>query len=234
MSELGQNFIFDKQLCRKLLSRLPSMEEKRICEIGPGPGIFTSVIKELKPKELLLFEKDERLKPMLQDYNVIWGDFLKVEKPQSDLSTWIVGNLPFNVSTLILMQCLKDMHYGTGLNPDGVLFMFQKEVALRICAPINDRDRGRLAFMSQIYSDVEYIKTVDKSVFTPMPKVDGAMVLFKKKTRNANIPDFVGMDLFMRNLGKQPRKTLKIEPFANHRLHQLKTSDVVELFHSRQ
>ena len=231
LSDLGQNFIFDRNFCKTILSYLPSnIEEKRICEIGPGVGIFTAALKELNPRELLLFEKDVRLKPILSEYTVQWGDYLKLEKPRSTIPTWVVGNLPFNVSTRILLQCLRDMHYKQGLNPEGCYFMFQKEVAKRICALVDDNNRGRLTFMSQIYSDVEYVKTVDKAVFSPMPKVDGAMVLFKKKKQSATLPDFDEMSLFLRNLCRNPRKAVKLHSCMGKRIHQLNEDEVVDLF----
>eukprot|EP00835_Amoeboradix_gromovi_P003981 NODE_286_length_11757_cov_0.187768.p7 type:complete len:262 gc:universal NODE_286_length_11757_cov_0.187768:11567-10782(-) len=230
LSDLGQNFIFNKVLCKKLIKSLPDLSDKRLIEVGPGIGIFTSCLKDLNPKELVLYEKDVRLKPVLTNYNVIWGDYLKLKKASSHLPTWIVGNLPFNVSTRILVQCLNDMHNNSGLNPEGLLFMFQKEVALRICARQGSRNRGRLSFLSQIFSDVEYIQKVDKSVFSPIPKVDGAMVKFTRKLTCKDI-DFNKMEVFLRELSKSPRKSIKLDPFYSKRLHELRTEDVIELYH---
>ena len=233
LHELGQNFIFNKNLCRKIISNIPEIQKLRICEIGPGPGIFTSIIKEYGPKELLLFEKDKRLEPVLREYNVIWGDYLKTKQTAelSELPTWVIGNLPFNVSSAILIETLKDMYFKKDLNPFGALFMFQKEVAERICAPVNNRNRNRLSLTSQLYSNVKYVCTVDKAVFSPIPKVDGAIVQFTQKNTQ-DVPDFDSMALFLRQLSLKPRKTLKLKPFESSRLHELSTDQLVTLYNT--
>eukprot|EP00834_Sanchytrium_tribonematis_P006255 NODE_442_length_7350_cov_0.498552.p4 type:complete len:261 gc:universal NODE_442_length_7350_cov_0.498552:2192-1410(-) len=234
LSELGQNFIFDKQFCKSLLESIPNPVAKRICEVGSGPGVFTEALEELNPKELLLFEKDTRLKGLLEGKNVIWGDFLNVEKPSSNYPTWVVGNLPFNISTRILFCNLRDMYYNSGLNPEGLLFMFQKEVGDRIIAKVGSRMRLRLSIMSQLYTDVKLIKYVDKSNFSPRPKVDGAMILFTRKKNILSLPDFDEMEKFVQILCKNPRKTIKLKPFEEKRVHQLEVENISELFYSKK
>lgn len=198
---LSQNFIMDPRVLRKI-ARLPGkLEDKYAIEIGPGPGGITRAILAENVKELHVIEKDPRFLPSLKilqesvrpgQLKINIGDCLhyNVQKmfPKDIMRPWdsaetpplcIIGNLPFNVATPYLIRTLKAMseksnafYYGRST----LVLTFQHEVALRMVAPPNDRERCRLSVVCQNWAQVDYAFQLPGGAFVPAPQVDVGVV----------------------------------------------------------
>jgi 16S rRNA (adenine1518-N6/adenine1519-N6)-dimethyltransferase len=174
---LGQHFLHDKNIIKKIIKNLKTDIKDTFIEIGPGEGALTTPLLE-EVKNIILIEKDKDLIPVLENkYNdkkvkIINQDILKCEL--SNLikkNTRVVGNLPYNISTEIIFRLLafskdiKDLH-----------FMLQKEVVDRIVANPGTKTYGRLSVMTQVYFTVKKLFDISPNVFIPKPKVDSAYI----------------------------------------------------------
>lgn len=179
---LGQHFLTDENIAKKIVENLSYSGYKNVLEVGPGMGVLT---KYLFDKELSIWlaeidiESIEYLKNnylKLSDNNFI-GDFLKTNFDFiKNESLAILGNFPYNISSQILFHIIEN-HY---LIPE-MVGMFQKEVAERTAATPRTKDYGILSVMVQAYYDVKYLFTVNENVFNPPPKVKSGVI---KLTRN--------------------------------------------------
>lgn len=182
---LGQNFIFDTNLIDRIVraakSRSPEAFEKgTVIEVGPGPGGLTRSILENGAAHLVAIEKDERCLNILEDIRALCPDRLTAINADAmtvdaaSLGTaprCIVSNLPYNVGTPLLIGWLRRITDFSGLT-----LMFQKEVAERIAAKPKTAAYGRLAVLSQWLCETEILFTVNRSAFTPPPKVTSAVI----------------------------------------------------------
>lgn len=183
---LGQNFLLDPQITKKIARVAGSLKGFTVLEVGPGPGGLTRAILEEGPDKLLAIEKDsdcvaalarliEASHGKLQVLNEDAGNI----KPQSLGSDKIkiIANLPYNVGTNLLLFWLKDL---TGIA--SLTLMFQKEVALRITANSGCKDYGRLSVLCQYLCNVERAFDLPPHVFKPAPKVFSSVVHFLPKS----------------------------------------------------
>ncbi|KAI8579498.1 hypothetical protein K450DRAFT_242382 [Umbelopsis ramanniana AG] len=196
---LSQNFIFDKNITDKIVRCAGiTAADSLVVEVGPGPGLLTRSVLDTNVQHVVALEKDSRFIPtltQLADANdhrlkILQGDAMKV--PHSDIlqlagihrvdplkRIHIVGNLPFNVATPLLIQWLHLLQQRKGLFGAAEVWMtlmFQKEVAQRICAPVNTPDRGRLSVITQTLCSANIPYLIPSSAFLPKPKVDAAIV----------------------------------------------------------
>ncbi|KAI8340466.1 S-adenosyl-L-methionine-dependent methyltransferase [Chlamydoabsidia padenii] len=197
-SQLSQNFILDKNITDKIVrcARL-SEDTPLVVEVGPGPGLLTRSILDAGVRNLVAVEKDDRFQPTLKQLaeasqdrlKVIQGNMLDISHqtildkapPLTMGPLHIMGNLPFNVATPLLLQWLHMLAGRQGLfgaSPDGtgMTLMFQKEVGDRLVAKESTGHRGRLAIMAQSLCDVQEVYHVPASVFVPKPKVDASVI----------------------------------------------------------
>ncbi len=207
---LGQNFLRDNNIIKKISDAIDSNKEDLIIEIGPGAGALT---KELVKKEsdIICFEIDERLKNVLSNIksnklNIIYKDFLKI-----NISDYInkkykriffVGNLPYYITTAIINKIVSES------NPYEIIIMIQKEVAERFMAKPNSKEYGSLSVFLQYNFDIEKICLVSKNCFIPVPKVDSMVIKLKnnKKTGIKNEKKFYKL---VKDAFKQKRKNLR-------------------------
>lgn len=188
---LGQNFLIDGNTVRGIVDGAGISKEDRILEIGPGIGTLTEELA-LRGKSVLAIEKDQRLKPILDetmaDYDnveILFSDVLKLdikeewEKRFGEDPVHIVANLPYYVTTPIL-GALFDLD----LNLKTLTVMVQKEVAERMCANPGKKDYGALSLFIRYHSQPEIIRQVPNSVFIPRPKVDSAVVFMEVKEKD--------------------------------------------------
>jgi 16S rRNA (adenine1518-N6/adenine1519-N6)-dimethyltransferase len=190
---LGQHFLFDLNLCRKIARLAGPLEGRTVVEVGPGPGGLTRGLLEAGAR-VVAIEKDGRFLPVLDHLgaaapgalSVIQADALALDMPTvfRDLGLapghQVVANLPYNVGTPLLVKWL------TGpWRPTSLTLMFQKEVARRITAPPGGGDFGRLAVLAQALCETRIVLDVPARAFTPPPKVDSAVV---QLTRRAQVP----------------------------------------------
>ena len=186
---LGQHFLTDKNIASKIVQALKNTQNNDVLEIGPGTGILTNELLN-KNYSLTLIEIDKESIDYLKQnfknqFNLLEGDFLKINLQEifySEIS--IIGNFPYNISSQIFFKILNNMNMVSE-----VVCMIQKEVAERITSKHGNKIYGILSVLIQYYYDVEYLFTVNETVFFPAPKVKSAVIrLSKKKLENENIP----------------------------------------------
>ena len=185
---LGQNFLIDKNIINKI-TRLDGIKGKSILEIGPGSGNLTNSLLKKKPNEIVLVEKDKKFCEDLSKkfrneenckiYNddILTFNLKKFSKPKSV----IFGNLPYNISTQILIKFIKINTWPPFY--DKLIFMFQKEVADRILAKSNTKKYSRISVISNFRFNITENFTISKNCFFPKPKVDSKIIIFKPKVR---------------------------------------------------
>lgn len=187
---LGQNFLMDKNIIKKISDSVVPNENDLIVEIGPGAGALT---KELVKKncDVICFEIDTRLKEILENIEsnklkIVFNDFLKVNlKEYIDEKKYdkihFIGNLPYYITTAIINKIISES------TPEDITVMVQKEVGNRFMSKPNSRDYGSLSVFLQYNFDVTRVVNVNKRCFEPVPKVDSVVVkLTKNKKYQAN------------------------------------------------
>lgn len=208
IKQLSQNFLMDERLTSRIVKAAGNIEDHFVLEVGPGPGSITRSIIRKCPKKLIVVEKDRRFLPSLEllaeacigttKLDIIRGDILKYsldnifeDCPKTDWQDHrapihLIGNLPFAISTRILINWLKDvsLHRGAwAYGRSSMTLTFQKEVAERIIAPINTQQRCRLSVMSQLWTKPELRFYIPGTAFVPKPDVDvGVVTLLPLKT----------------------------------------------------
>ena len=179
---LGQHFLCDLNLTRKIAHSAGDLRDCTVFEIGPGPGGLTRALLESDAKKIIAIEKDRRCIAALQELvavsdgrlEVIEGDALRTDLLKlSRHPRAIVANLPYNIGTELLIKYLKQIDGFRSLT-----LMFQKEVAQRITAPPGGKAYGRLSVISQFCCGVQRVFDIPARVFTPSPKVDSSVVHF--------------------------------------------------------
>lgn len=187
---LGQNFLTDKNIIDRIIEGAQIGENDLIIEIGPGIGVITYEAS-LAARKVIAVEIDRNLIPILAEtlaerdnIEVVNRDILKTdvnaliaearEKDPTIEKVRIIGNLPYYITTPIIMKLLEE-----GVCADGITVMMQKEVADRIKAPAGNKTYGALSVAVQYYCEVEGVVNVPKEVFVPQPKVDSAVLNLK-------------------------------------------------------
>ena len=180
---LGQNFLLDLNLTRRIARAAGPFKDETIVEIGPGPGGLTRALLMEGAKKVIVIERDERTLPALEEIadhypdklDIINGDALETDiSALTDGQIKIVANLPYNIATPLLVSWL---------TPDqwppkwlSLTLMFQKEVAERIVAKAGSAAFGRLAILSQYRANAQKLFDVSRQAFTPPPKVTSSIV----------------------------------------------------------
>ena len=183
---LGQNFLIDSNIIKKIIN-LTGIFNKNILEIGPGRGALTDEILKNKPKSLVLIEKDtaiyEELKLKYNNYKnvkIYNKDCLKFDlEKKLKKNTIIFGNLPYNISSQILVKVIKFKTWPPKYS--SVIFMFQKEMAERIIGSYNTSKYGRLSILANYRLNILKKFNISPNCFFPKPKVDSSVLFFKPK-----------------------------------------------------
>ncbi|MDR1496272.1 MAG: 16S rRNA (adenine(1518)-N(6)/adenine(1519)-N(6))-dimethyltransferase [Clostridiales Family XIII bacterium] len=212
---LGQNFLTDPNIVRKIIESAELNRDDTVCEIGPGFGALTAELAA-RSSRVVAVEKDARLALALADVlgrkgiipcdtepgspsviansvergdardrdsttvgniDIVCADFLDYDLGSLPRTCKLVGNLPYRVTTPILMKAIS----AESLSPL-MVFMIQREVAQRICAPPGGRDYGAVSVAIQYRCDVRYAFDVSREVFIPKPNVDSAVIVLKGVT----------------------------------------------------
>jgi 16S rRNA (adenine1518-N6/adenine1519-N6)-dimethyltransferase len=180
---LGQHFLFDPSILRRIASAAGPLAGERVLEVGPGPGGLTLALLEAGAGHLVAVERDPRFVAHLRELEegpaagrlrVVEGDALVFDPGEAarDGPVRIVANLPYNVATPLLFHW-----FGHLDRIERMVLMFQKEVALRLAAaPEDGADYGRLSVMAQRLCRVERLFDLPAAAFTPPPKVSSSVV----------------------------------------------------------
>ncbi|MDC0032409.1 16S rRNA (adenine(1518)-N(6)/adenine(1519)-N(6))-dimethyltransferase RsmA [Pelagibacteraceae bacterium] len=220
---LGQNFITDENFLKKLSSLIITNKNSLIIEIGPGRGALTKELVKKNINKISLVEKDDNLIENLHKFSkefknleIIHQDALKID--YNDFlkkNSIIVGNLPFNISTKLLMNWVLLNRWPPLYNK--MYLMFQKEVAERILAKNGTKEYGRLSVITQSRCVVKKLITAKSKIFNPQPKVDGMVLEFTphKETLDMNINN---LEIIVRKAFSQRRKKIKttLSPYIHY------------------
>jgi len=210
---LGQNFLIDKNILKKIVSII-EIKDKSILEIGPGTGNLTSYILKDCPKKFFVVEKDKKLaiflKKKFEDKIIIINDdILKINEKKLYEDRFIVfGNLPYNISTEILAKWILNLD-DKNFWFDSLILMFQKEVADRIISKFNSSEYGRLSILTNWKLSVDKICDIKSSSFFPKPKVDSSLLIFKPKKNFHQFKNPKNLEKVTRVFFNQRRKKLK-------------------------
>lgn len=182
---LGQNFLLDLNLTRRIVRAAGPLDGFDVVEIGPGPGGLTRALLESDARRVISIERDDRciqalqgLRDIYQDrFHLIDGDALKTDVTLiSNPPRKIIANLPYNIATPLLTGWLEQLD-----RIKGMTLMFQREVADRIAAKHGTKAYGRLSIICQWLCETTLAFNVDKRAFTPPPKVTSAVVTLKPR-----------------------------------------------------
>ncbi|WP_345079815.1 16S rRNA (adenine(1518)-N(6)/adenine(1519)-N(6))-dimethyltransferase RsmA [Nemorincola caseinilytica] len=239
---LGQHFLHDENMCRKIVAQVRRTPGMRLLEVGPGGGAITKYLLEWPDVDYKAIEVDEEKVVYLNKTypaiagKVILADILKAEVPFEGHFS-VIGNFPYNISSPILFRMLE-----WEPQVDEIIGMFQKEVAQRVAAGPGSKTYGILSVLMQAFFTVEYLFDVHENCFTPPPKVKSGVL------RCTNIQNPHGIDNKRKfiNLVKtafnQRRKTLRnalkgllpaealTDPYMDKRAEQLSVADFVTLY----
>jgi len=215
---LGQNFLIDVNILENIIKHAGIDRTSGVIEIGPGIGALTEQLA-IHANKVVAYEIDRRLLPILEDtlkdyanIQIIHQDILKAdvqsminETFSPDQAVHVVANLPYYITTPILMKLLQDKLPITSLT-----VMIQKEVAERMAAKPNSKAYGSLSIAVQYYTKAEVVMTVPKSVFMPQPNVDSSIL---RLTMRDNPPVYVANEDYFFSIIQasfaQRRKTLR-------------------------
>ncbi|MBK8607648.1 MAG: ribosomal RNA small subunit methyltransferase A [Chitinophagaceae bacterium] len=206
---LGQHFLKDENICRKIVSVLEENEFNQLLEVGPGGGALTKYLLKLPDVNFKAVELDnEKVTFLEKTYPEIKGkiiheSFLEIEQPFQGKFT-VIGNFPYNISTQILFKVLewKD-------DVECVIGMFQKEVAERAASKEGNKVYGVLSVLIQAFYDVEYLFDVHEKCFQPPPKVKSAVIRLTPVQNKLDMKSEKAFFLLVKTAFNQRRKTLR-------------------------
>ena len=207
---LGQHFLNDENIAKKVVDSLSLSNYLIVLEIGPGTGVLTKYLIK-KNINLKLVEIDNESVEFLKTHLsidpliILQHDFLKLDLSNIFTENFaIIGNFPYNISTQIIFKVLE---YKNSV-PE-LIGMFQKEVAERICEKKGSKKYGILSVLTQTYYDTKYLFSVPASVFTPPPKVISAVIrLVRKEQIDINYNEKLFFKVVKLSF-QQRRKTLR-------------------------
>lgn len=182
---LGQHFLKDENICRKIIAAVQAHPFQQLLEVGPGGGAITKYLLQIENIDFKAVELDsEKVEYLIATYpqlkeKIIHQSFLDIEKPFEGKFT-VVGNFPYNISSQILFRMLDWRQ-----DVECMIGMFQKEVAQRAAAKEGNKTYGVLSVLIQAFFTVEYLFDVGKGSFQPPPKVESGVI---RLLPNANTP----------------------------------------------
>lgn len=176
---LGQHFLHDGNMIRRIVNAIPAKPDDRVIEIGPGAGALTGLLLE-KFNDFIAVEIDQRmvghLKEKYPSIHIVEEDILKFDwNPlmKGDKPVHVIGNLPYYITSQILFAILENR---SGLS--SAVLMMQKEVAKRIVASPGNKEYGILSVQTQLMSTPEIMFDVPPEMFSPPPNVESSVVKF--------------------------------------------------------
>lgn len=211
--QFGQNFITDTNLLNAIVQDAKVDKGDQVLEIGTGAGTLTRALATASDK-VLTIEIDRSLKPILEqtfaEYDNIelcFADFMKVSSKElnSHFSGQfkVVANLPYYITTPIIFKLLSE-----GFNVKSITIMVQKEVAERLTSSSGTKNYGAITAQIDSVADVTLMRSVDKKMFTPSPKVDSAIVSINLRPNKYKVLDRALLSKVIEVAFSMRRKTL--------------------------
>jgi 16S rRNA (adenine1518-N6/adenine1519-N6)-dimethyltransferase len=206
---LGQHFLKDENISRKIIDALQQHSFSQLLEVGPGGGALTKHLLGIENIDFKAVELDvekivylQKTYPQLKDI-IIHQSFLDIEKPFTGKFT-VIGNFPYNISTQILFKVLewKD-------DVECVIGMFQKEVALRVASKEGNKVYGVSSILIQAFYDVEYLFDVQEKSFQPPPKVKSGVIRLLPAKEIPAMKSEKAFTVLVKTAFNQRRKTLR-------------------------
>ena len=207
---LGQNFLIDKNILKKITDVGKITESDKVIEVGPGNGNLTEYLIKENPKHLKIIEKDDELIKILSNkfkdqIEIFHKDILKVSGDFYDDDVIIFGNLPYNISTKILANwCLSK-----NIKFKKLILMFQKEVADRIIAKVNTKEYSRITILSNWKFNIKKILDVNPDCFIPKPKIKSTLLEFIPKKNFIELKNPRNLEKITNLFFNQRRKMIK-------------------------
>ncbi len=206
---LGQHFLKDESICKKIVAALQEDPLQQLLEVGPGGGALTKYLLQLEGIDFKAVELDtEKVNYLQTTYPAITGkiihaDFLEIEPPFKGSFT-VAGNFPYNISSQILFRVLE---WETQVPV--MIGMFQKEVAQRIAAGPGSKIYGILSVLVQAFYEVEYLFDVSPDCFIPPPKVMSGVIRLRRKNTPLETKSRKLFFTLVKTAFNQRRKTLR-------------------------
>ena len=206
---LGQHFLKDENIIKKIVEVLRKNSFKNLLEVGPGGGALTKYLIKIPDINFKAVELDEekvnfliKNYPDLQD-KIIHKSFLQIDRPFDEPFT-VIGNFPYNISTQILFKVLEWKEF-----VPCVIGMFQKEVAQRAAAKEGSKIYGVLSVLVQYHYDVEYLFDVGNECFTPQPKVKSGVIRLTTVKEKLPVKSERAFWVLVKTAFNQRRKTMR-------------------------
>lgn len=210
----GQHFLKDAQILQRIVTAFAPRNDQNLVEIGPGLGALTTALLE-RINRLTVIEVDRDLAAFLRgqftpdkltvlEMDILKCDLSGIKRLHPDKPLRLIGNLPYNISTPLIFHLLKQVDL-----LEDMMFMLQREVALRLTAKPGNKNYGRLTVMTSLELDCECLIDVPPTAFDPPPKVESTVVHLRPKTsQNANF-DRNHLNQLVTAAFGQRRKTLR-------------------------
>jgi len=225
---LGQHFLFDPDILKRAALAAGPVEGRTVIEVGPGPGGLTRALLDQGAARVIAVEADRRFAEALGEWPEATEGRLHVHQQDARKAHWekliseaggetpamIIANLPYNVGTPLFINWLK-----AGDWRGEMALMFQKEVALRICAEPSTQHYGRLAILTRAVTTPHIAFTLPPGAFSPPPKVDSAVVALAPLSASERFPHLKELELVAGTAFGQRRKMLRaaLKPFCKKR-----------------
>tara|TARA_A100001388_G_scaffold274366_1_gene257892 strand:- start:2860 stop:3666 length:807 start_codon:yes stop_codon:yes gene_type:complete len=199
---LGQNFLIDSNISKRIVDSAEISEGEKVLEIGPGRGALTELLSS--NGNLIAIEKDKWLAVVLKQkfkekVQIIEGDILKWDVPPIDV---IVANLPYSISSPILFRLFS-------YEWTRAVLMFQEEFANRLVAKPGSKIYGRLSVMANHFVDTKKLFKVSKTAFQPQPKIHSQVVKLVRREPDYKLDDFDTFEKVVKSIFTHRRKKIR-------------------------
>ena len=217
---LGQHFLKDENIAKKIADSLSHQGYHHVLEIGPGMGVLTKYLLQAESRVTVMeldsesvaylnddFKKERiNLNTSSEHFQIVEGDFLKhnLHSFFKGEQVAIIGNFPYNISSQIVFKAIENREIVPEFSG-----MFQKEVAERVAAKEGSKIYGILSVLTQAFYDAEYLFTVPASVFNPPPKVESGVIRLTRKENYALPVDEALFFRVVKTAFNQRRKMLR-------------------------
>lgn len=238
---LGQHFLKDESICKKIVDELLSEPFTQLLEVGPGAGALTKFLLPIKNIDFKAVELDDEKVAYLEltypsiKGKIIHEDFLNIDIPFVNEFT-VIGNFPYNISTQIVFKVVEWKQ-----QVPSMIGMFQKEVAQRIASKPNTKVYGIMSVLVQAFYEVEYLFDVPPESFNPPPKVMSGVIRLKRKDTVVDMKSEKALFVLVKAAFNQRRKMLRnavrglfdetvlVDEIFNKRAEQLSVEDFAAL-----